>query len=348
LNVRDLERAIEFYRVLFGVEAAKRRVDYAKFELDDPPLVLSLEPNPHAAGGALNHLGFRLPETAALVAMQARLEAAGIATNREEGVECCYAKQTKFWVTDADRNLWEIYILEDDLDHKGPGQTLEAMLPKVENAKPPDIWEHRMGDEIPARIPWADESLDQVSLRGTLNAASDAPTRARLMSEALRVLRPGGRIDLHMLVADRPFPDSFPQLPGPAAAIRRIPIENEPFHLLEANGFEGLYLTKFGESACFQHDGVAMREMKLAAWKPAAPLLEQMWTALYKGPFAEVVDDRGTVYRRGEPVEIDARTLDLLRQSPFAEHLLIRRPICADRPTPAVVQVASKVVHRSN
>jgi catechol 2,3-dioxygenase-like lactoylglutathione lyase family enzyme len=46
LNVSDLGRALEFYRTLFGREPAKRRADYAKFELDDPPLVLSLEPTP--------------------------------------------------------------------------------------------------------------------------------------------------------------------------------------------------------------------------------------------------------------------------------------------------------------
>src|SRR4051794_25788829 len=35
---------------------------------DDPPLVLSLEPPPHGQGGALNHLGFRMPDAVALVA----------------------------------------------------------------------------------------------------------------------------------------------------------------------------------------------------------------------------------------------------------------------------------------
>src|SRR5579885_162088 len=99
LNVSSLDRAVGFYRVLFGKEPAKQRPDYAKFELDDPPLVLSLEPTAPGAGGALNHLGFRLPDSAALVAMQERLERAGIRSRREEGVECCYARQTKFWVT---------------------------------------------------------------------------------------------------------------------------------------------------------------------------------------------------------------------------------------------------------
>ena len=77
LNVSDLERSVAFYRVLFGRGPAKRRADYAKFELDDPPLVLSLEPTPRAAGGPLNHAGFRMPDAAALVAMQQRLGSGG-------------------------------------------------------------------------------------------------------------------------------------------------------------------------------------------------------------------------------------------------------------------------------
>ena len=43
--------AVAFYRVLLGRDAAKQRADYAKFELDDPPLVLSLIPS-HGGGGA--------------------------------------------------------------------------------------------------------------------------------------------------------------------------------------------------------------------------------------------------------------------------------------------------------
>ncbi|MFO0849078.1 MAG: hypothetical protein U0871_11075 [Gemmataceae bacterium] len=37
---------MDFFRTLFGMEPAKLRPDYAKFESDDPPLVLSLEPKP--------------------------------------------------------------------------------------------------------------------------------------------------------------------------------------------------------------------------------------------------------------------------------------------------------------
>ncbi len=46
LNVPDLDWAIEFYRVLFGLAPAKLHDDYAKFELNDPPVIFSLVPHP--------------------------------------------------------------------------------------------------------------------------------------------------------------------------------------------------------------------------------------------------------------------------------------------------------------
>ena len=119
LNVRDLPRAVAFYEVLFGKTPAKHRSDYAKFEVEDPPLVLSLEPARRVTGTTLNHLGLRMPAPEALVDIQRRLEEHGYATRRENGVACCYAKQTKFWARDPDGRRWEVYVLEEDLDHRG-------------------------------------------------------------------------------------------------------------------------------------------------------------------------------------------------------------------------------------
>jgi catechol 2,3-dioxygenase-like lactoylglutathione lyase family enzyme len=165
LNVADLERSVAFYRVLFDREPAKCRSDYAKFELDDPPLVLSLEPTPRPTGGPLNHLGFRLAHSTALVALQERLERTGIRSQRGEGVECCYARQTKFWVTDPDRTLWELYVLEEDFDHRGAGQDMDAIvIPQpgqpAAAAAPAAVWQHVMTEPVPEVIPLADGSAD--------------------------------------------------------------------------------------------------------------------------------------------------------------------------------------------
>jgi catechol 2,3-dioxygenase-like lactoylglutathione lyase family enzyme len=248
LNVSDLSRSIRFYETLFGRPPAKCRDDYAKFELDDPPVVLSLEPTAPGSGGALNHLGFRMADSASLVAMQRRLGEAGISSRREEGVECCYARQTKFWVHDPDGTLWEIYTLDEDIDHRGKGQSREEMLgqrppaPTVPNGEPQSsrsTWAHRLGEPLPETIPASDRSVDEILLRGTLNQRFDAQSIHRLFREAQRVLRPGGRLFVHVLVADHPLA-SAPVLPGPASRVEHAPLQSEPPRLMEAVGLHAV------------------------------------------------------------------------------------------------------------
>jgi hypothetical protein len=70
----------------------------------------------------------RLLNSAALVDVQRRLELAGYGTLREDGVECCYAKQTKFWVQDPDGVMWELYVLEGDIEHRGEGAVPLAVV----------------------------------------------------------------------------------------------------------------------------------------------------------------------------------------------------------------------------
>jgi catechol 2,3-dioxygenase-like lactoylglutathione lyase family enzyme len=119
LNVSDLARSIEFYTALFGCGPVKHYPDYAKFEVETPPLVLSLKPKRACAGGPLNHLGLRLLEVDQLRAIQARLEMVGARIGQQDDVKCCYARQTKIWVTDPDQTMWEVYVLHDDVPDWG-------------------------------------------------------------------------------------------------------------------------------------------------------------------------------------------------------------------------------------
>src|SRR5262249_48242011 len=148
-------------------EPAKQRADYAKFELNDPPLVMSLEPTPRPIGGPLNHVGFRMADMATLVAFQGRLERNRHRPQSEAGGESGHAQQTKFWVNDPDNTLWEFYILEEDIDHRGAGQSLDVMRPQ--QALEAGEWEHRLGDPIPDVLPLADQSIGEMRLRGTFN-----------------------------------------------------------------------------------------------------------------------------------------------------------------------------------
>lgn len=114
LNVTDVDRAVEFYSKVFGVEPAKRRPGYANFAIAEPPLKLVLIES--SEGGTLNHLGVEVGDTPTVnVATKAFVDA-GLTTFEEQGVECCYAKQDKVFVTDPDGAEWEWYTVLDDSD----------------------------------------------------------------------------------------------------------------------------------------------------------------------------------------------------------------------------------------
>ena len=113
LNVNDIERAVEFYSVLFDTPPAKRRPGYANFAVEDPPLKLVLSENPEATG-TLNHLGVERSLVEEVHAEADRLEAAGLTLDVEADVVCCYARQDKHWVTGPDTQRWENYVVLPD------------------------------------------------------------------------------------------------------------------------------------------------------------------------------------------------------------------------------------------
>src|SRR5436305_303384 len=91
---------------------AEVRDDYVKFELADPPAVVSL--NLGGAPGSVGHLGIRYPGTGEVASEMVRVKNQGLELLEEKGVTCCYAKADKFWVRDADGVDWEMYAVTAD------------------------------------------------------------------------------------------------------------------------------------------------------------------------------------------------------------------------------------------
>ncbi len=116
LAVKELSGAIGFYRTLFGQEPSKTRPGYAKFEVADPGVNLSLNEVVGATGpsNAVAHYGIQVKSTDAVLAMKDRVAAAGLPMTVEENVSCCYAVQDKIWVADPDGNKWEVFVVLDN------------------------------------------------------------------------------------------------------------------------------------------------------------------------------------------------------------------------------------------
>src|SRR5882672_9276241 len=108
LNVHNVKRSVEFYGRMLGLEPSKVRTGYAKFDVQNPPLNLTLNQVPFTDSGALSHLGIQVAGTEDVRAMKTRWEDLGLVPREEMQTTCCYALQDKAWVRDPDGNEWEV------------------------------------------------------------------------------------------------------------------------------------------------------------------------------------------------------------------------------------------------
>jgi len=112
LNTQKFGESVEFYKSFFGKDPVKLKPGYAKFDIDNPGLNLTLNQGPVPSKGALNHLGIQVNSTDDVVAATARLKAAGLLTREEVNTDCCYALQDKVWVKDPNGYEWEVFTVK--------------------------------------------------------------------------------------------------------------------------------------------------------------------------------------------------------------------------------------------
>lgn len=143
INVSNVERSIEFYRKLLGIEPLKVRAGYAKFDVQNPPLNLAM--NEVALGeegkvsrlSRLSHLGIQVGSTEDVLAIRQRWAAAGLTTRDEMQTSCCYAVQDKTWVADPDGNEWEVFVvLEDNLPENQSSACCDAQTAAPQMVQP--------------------------------------------------------------------------------------------------------------------------------------------------------------------------------------------------------------------
>jgi catechol 2,3-dioxygenase-like lactoylglutathione lyase family enzyme len=128
LNVRNVEQSIEFYKKMLGLEPSKVRTGYAKFDVQNPPLNLTLNQHSFNERGALSHLGIQVASTADVLRMREKWADSGLITRDEMQTNCCYATQDKTWVRDPDGNEWEVFVvLQDNLPETNQASTCCAM-----------------------------------------------------------------------------------------------------------------------------------------------------------------------------------------------------------------------------
>jgi catechol 2,3-dioxygenase-like lactoylglutathione lyase family enzyme len=113
LNVSNIDASVAFYEKAFGIGATKRRPGYAKFDLKEPSLNLTMTEAPRTGVNA-SHFGIQVASTDDVIEAKTRFEALGLPTFTEEDTACCYAVQDKVWIEDPDGNSWEVFVVKGD------------------------------------------------------------------------------------------------------------------------------------------------------------------------------------------------------------------------------------------
>lgn len=127
IAVTDVDRALGFYRTLFGVEPTKVRDDYAKFEVEDPPVNFTLNQTAGAKPPSTPyHYGIQVKTVEAVEVLRTRLEADGHGVEVEQNVTCCYAVSDKIWAVDPDGHRWEVFVTHADAPVHSIPKVVEA------------------------------------------------------------------------------------------------------------------------------------------------------------------------------------------------------------------------------
>lgn len=134
INVRNLKKTVEFYSKVFGVKPQKKSETYAKFDLKEPSLNFSMhEVTDGRIASRVNHLGIEVMNVKEVTKWQKKLTKFKIKTLVEEGTDCCFALQDKFWFQDPDGNSWEVFFVHKQLPTSGAEPPHQVM--KVEKGK---------------------------------------------------------------------------------------------------------------------------------------------------------------------------------------------------------------------
>jgi catechol 2,3-dioxygenase-like lactoylglutathione lyase family enzyme len=118
LGTTNLDRNISFYSTLLNAAPTKVLPDYALFVIDDPGIELALSLRENVRPATDTHFGINVETTREVERAIERLAAVGLDSSVEREETCCYANQTKVWVTDPEGRRWEVYTVHDETDDR--------------------------------------------------------------------------------------------------------------------------------------------------------------------------------------------------------------------------------------
>ena len=163
-----------------------------------------------------------------------------------------------------------------------------------------------------------DASIDLVLSNCVLNLVENGE-KERLFAEIHRVLRPGGRCAISDIVSDEDVPRHLQEVPELWSGCISGSMREDRF--LDAFAEVGLYGIEIAERQVEPWaviEGIEFRSITVVAHKgKEGPCWEHLEAVIYNGPWKEVADDDGHVFRRGQRTAVCRKTFRILTREPY-------------------------------
>lgn len=171
----------------------------------------------------------------------------------------------------------------------------------------------------------ADDSVDVVVSNCVLNLVRPQD-KQQLFQEIYRVLKRGGRAVISDIVCDEdPTPEMINDPELWSGCISGAFREDTFLKMFEEAGFYGIEMLSRQTEPWQVINGIEFRSVTIRAYKgKEGPCWERNQAVIYKGPWRQVCDDDGHLYRRGDRVAVCDKTFQILTHSnsPYAQDVI--------------------------
>jgi len=169
----------------------------------------------------------------------------------------------------------------------------------------------------------ADNSVDLVLSNCVLNLVNDSDKK-QLVEEIFRVVKPGGRIAMSDIVADETIPEHLKADPELwSGCISGSFLEDEFLESFKQAGFKAVKCDKWDAEPWQVVEGIEFRSVTITAVKGEdVACIDKGHAVIYKGPYAQTIDDEGHVFYRGKRMAVCERTYDFLLSGPYADDFI--------------------------
>ena len=168
-----------------------------------------------------------------------------------------------------------------------------------------------------------DNSVDLVVSNCVLNLVHDND-KEQLIKEIFRVTNPGGRVAISDTISDEPVPEHLKQDTTLCSGCISYSLQEHEFlKTFQDAGFVALSYDKWENQPWQVVEGLEFRSVTITAIKPQHEAsLDIGHAVIYRGPYAEVSDDEGYIYPRGQRIAVSNRSFSLLTSETYKDDFI--------------------------